>query len=125
MDTQKYLQEVEVLKRFFTLYCHHNHTTVSKATRSISLRNGANEPESIEMTLCSECHGLLRYALDRLHACPHDPKPRCRTCPQRCYDKKEWKQMASLMRYSGMMLGMIKVRRLLTSPLTGVKDTTL
>jgi len=56
---------------------------------------------SFEIQLCNECAKLMHYSLERLMACPHDEKPKCRTCTKPCYAKKEWKMVASVMRYSG------------------------
>ena len=57
-------------------------------------------------------HELINYSFDRLNECPHDIKPRCRTCPSPCYEKQEWKKLSKLMKYSGLQFGLIKIKKL-------------
>jgi len=89
MTEEKLREQIDLLASFSTTYCHSKH----------GFTDG----------LCPECQALYDYALDRLKACPHDPKPRCRHCPAPCYEKKQWKAMATMMRYSGIKLGLLKI----------------
>ncbi len=86
------------LQRFFPLYCDAKHCE--------SVRRHVDG-----MMLCASCETLYMYALTRLSECPLDPKPKCRKCSVRCYDKKAWKAMAAVMRYGGLRLGIIKIRK--------------
>lgn len=107
MTIEKFQSEVQVLERFFTTFCEDNHDGHTRHQYDLQYREGALR---CEPALCDECHKLLAYSFDRLLACPHENKPRCRTCPHPCYEKREWKQLAKLMRYSGLQLGVIKIK---------------
>ncbi len=107
MTSEKFEGEVKTLKKFFELHCKHKHQNRKDHIRILSY----NDKEyQVELNLCDDCKKLIDYSFDRLLDCPHDIKPRCRTCPAPCYDKKEWKSVASLMRYSGMHFGLTKVK---------------
>ena len=105
MTIEKFKSEVETLNKFFTIYCHEKHTGQFKKDYCIKYKN---ETLNFEADLCEECHNLLSYAIERLQECPHDPKPRCRKCPNPCYEKNKYKQMAKMMRFAGMRLGLTK-----------------
>jgi hypothetical protein len=57
---------------------------------------------------------LIDYSIQRLQNCEHDPKPRCRKCPEPCYDKLQWKKVAKVMRYSGIKLGLLNIKNIFT-----------
>lgn len=105
MTTEKFKGEVETLKKFFQIYCSEKHTGQYEKTYNIKYKD---LDLSITANLCDECHSLLDYAIHRLQECPHDPKPRCRKCPNPCYEKDKYKQMAKMMRFAGMKLGLTK-----------------
>jgi predicted amidophosphoribosyltransferase len=107
MELEKFKSEVETLKKFFTTYCYDKHTNQQPFERVLEYKN---EKIKVNLKLCDECSKLLNYSFDRLIECPHEIKPRCRKCPNPCYEKKEWKQVAKLMMYSGMKLGLTKLR---------------
>lgn len=111
MQTQKFITEVNTLKTFYELYCNDKHQ--NQISRHISLQYDL-ENIDFDFHLCDECTSLLEYSIQRLQECPHDPKPRCRKCPNPCYDKPQWKQNAKLMRYSGIKLGLIKLKKIFT-----------
>jgi len=108
MTTEKFTGEVKTLKKFFELHCHDNHTNLKHHCKQLTY-NG--EKIITELELCDDCIELIHYSFDRLEECPHDPKPRCRTCPNPCYEKSEWKKVAKLMRYSGIQLGILKIKK--------------
>ena len=110
MTIEKFKAEAQTLKKFFELHCSHKHKNQTHHCKQL-IYNG--EKVHIELELCSECIELIHYSFDRLVECPHDPKPRCRTCPNPCYSKTEWKKVAKLMRYSGIHLGLLKVKKFL------------
>jgi len=92
----------------FPVYCGDKHRGGYKKSYTVNYRG---ETFTFEITLCEECHNLFAYAVERLTECPHDPKPRCRKCKNPCYEKEKYKQMARLMSYAGMKLGLSKVKR--------------
>ena len=109
MTTEKFISEIETLKKFFQTYCDgkkHNHSLKKKHLEF----NNINY--NYEFNLCNDCFKLLEYSITKLEACPHDIKPRCRTCPNPCYEPKQWKQVAKIMRYSGIKFGLTKIKKL-------------
>jgi predicted amidophosphoribosyltransferase len=108
MTESKLVQEAQTLKRFFEFYCKDNKHPNQELT--ISTCQLGTFSCSLELTLCSECKRTITYALLRLQTCEKHPKPKCRECPTPCYEKDMWKKMAKVMRYSGMRLGLIKVK---------------
>jgi len=107
MTTEKFESEVDTLKKFFTTYCHNKHQNQKKYNRILEYNDKKFE---VNLELCDECGNLLDYAFDRLIECPHEVKPRCRKCPNPCYEKEQWKKTAKLMMYSGMRLGLTRIR---------------
>ncbi|WP_456478987.1 nitrous oxide-stimulated promoter family protein [Nautilia sp.] len=105
MTVDKFKKEVETLDKFFQIYCKEKHKNRLKREYYINYKNSEIK---IEPELCEECHSLLEYAVQRLKECPHDPKPRCRNCENPCYEKNKYKQMAKMMRFAGMRLGLTK-----------------
>ena len=108
MKLEKFQDEVATLKKFFELHCHDNHDNLTHHCKKLVYKE---EKIYIDLELCSDCVNLIHYSFDRLLECPHNPKPRCRTCPHPCYEKNEWKKVAKLMRYSGMQLGLLRVKK--------------
>jgi len=105
MTFEKFKSEVNTLKKFFQIYCSKKHGGQFDKQYDVSYKE---MHLSFSANLCEECHNLLAYAIERLQECPHDPKPRCRTCPNPCYEKDKYKQMAKMMRFAGMKLGLTK-----------------
>ena len=108
MEIEKFTSEAKTLKKFFELHCRDKHTNQTHHCKELSYKD---EKICLDLELCSDCNKLINYSFDRLSDCPHDIKPRCRTCPTPCYDKNEWKQVAKLMKYSGIQLGLSKIKR--------------
>ncbi|RXJ66228.1 hypothetical protein CRV08_13725 [Halarcobacter ebronensis] len=108
MEIEKFKNELKTLKNFMELYCKHKHKNQLLFNKNIPYKQ---ESLSIDLNLCEECHTLINYSIERLQNCPHEIKPKCRKCPNPCYEKKEWKSLAKIMRYSGMKLGFIKIKR--------------
>ena len=108
MDIVKFKSEVETLKKFFEIYCVNKHKNQEKIS---TILNYKNEEVIIELNLCKECNKKINYSFGRLLECPHEEKPRCRTCPSPCYEKKQWKEVAGIMRYSGMSLGLTHINK--------------
>lgn len=105
MELIKFKEEISTLKKFFEIYCKNKHSKQDEKTITLNYKNQDIE---IKLELCEECLKKINYSFDRLLECPHEIKPRCRTCPNPCYEKKQWKETASVMRYSGMTLGLTK-----------------
>lgn len=97
MTPEKFEEDSATLYRFIKTYCDNKHTQSPK----------------LESSLCCECDHVFNYAVQRLKECPHEIKPSCRKCPSPCYEKSMWKKMANIMMYSGMRLGLTKLRKML------------
>lgn len=112
MDIVKFREEVSTLKRFFEVYCKDNHLDALKTTKTLTYKK--NEV-IVELNLCHECLTKIEYSFDRLLKCPHKIKPRCRSCPSPCYEKKQWKETAKIMKYSGVKLGILSLNKKIKS----------
>ncbi len=108
MEIVKFKSEVQTLKKFFELYCKNKHTNQENVTHILRY---INEDIKVELYLCKECFENINYSFNRLLECPHEEKPRCRTCPNPCYEKKQWKEVAKIMRYSGVSLGLTRINK--------------
>lgn len=108
MQEQKFEEELEVLKHFFSLYCHDLHRQHLKLHSWHVMYKATCYDFSLK--LCPTCHENFDYALQRLTACPHEPKPRCRKCTNPCYEKTKYKALAKVMRYSGMKMSYVKMK---------------
>jgi hypothetical protein len=108
MKEEDFKKEVQTLVKMFPVYCRDKHKGQQK--RFYSLKYGTLEI-NFEIELCPQCHELFAYALERLKECPHDPKPRCRKCPDPCYVREKYKQMTRIMSYAGIKLGLSKAAR--------------
>ena len=103
MKTKKLIEDTILLHQFITTYCTHHHKEAPQKEGKLG--------EILSYTLCEECERVLHYAYARLCECPHDPKPSCRKCQNPCYERAMWKKMARIMMYSGMRLGLTKIRK--------------
>ena len=104
MTEEKFQGEIATLKKFFTKFCKDKHQNQNSHIYDLKYKNFSSK---LDICLCKECHELINYSFDRLKECPHEIKPRCRKCPNPCYEKTQWKSLAKLMRYSGIQLGII------------------
>jgi len=109
MTYEKFESEVQTLKKFMEIYCHdkHQNRTMQNGNYKIPYKDSFLK---IDVTLCDECNSILSNTIKHLQECPHEDKPRCRKCPNPCYEKDEWKQIATIMKYSGMKLGLTKIK---------------
>jgi hypothetical protein len=107
MTEEKFKGEIDTLKKFFELYCHDKHQDRIMHEGNYNIPYN-NEYFKLDVTLCDECNSLLAVAIKNLQNCPHEIKPRCRKCPTPCYEKQDWKNVAKIMKYSGMKLGLGK-----------------
>jgi len=110
MTEEKFKSEIDTLNDFFIVYCKDKHPIQNKCTISSTFNN---KTFNIQTEICAQCKELLEHACNNISLCPHEIKPRCRKCPNPCYEKSEWKRIAKIMRYSGIKLGLIKIRDML------------
>lgn len=107
MTQEKFQTELKTLEKFFSIYCQEKHQNQYQHTLTLLYKE---KQTLVTLDLCKECHELIGYSLQKLQECPHEIKPRCRKCPNPCYEKQQWKALAKLMRYSGMQLGILKIK---------------
>ncbi|WP_321470439.1 nitrous oxide-stimulated promoter family protein [Halarcobacter sp.] len=109
MTKEKFNTEIKTLSKFFETYCNCNHNKQFEIKNTIKYKE---KNFNINVNLCDECQTLFYYSINKLKNCPHEEKPRCRKCPNPCYDKKEWKALSKVMRSSGLKLGLIKIKKI-------------
>ena len=101
-DDEKLLaRDLATLVKFIDVYCQAHHqcqTPVSMKSADIAAIAGK------EVSLCPECAKLMKHALVKRSACPWDPKPQCKHCPEHCYAPVYQKMIRDVMRFSGMKL---------------------
>lgn len=120
MTREKFINEVTTLTKFIQTFCDDKHGDLSRQESEILLDfKGENGVTSAKFCLCDECKTTLFYALARLSECPHEIKPRCRKCPNPCYEKEMYKKMAKIMVHSGVKLGLSKLKKSLLGYLKG------
>jgi len=112
MTYEKFENEINTLKKFFEIYCldKHKDRTIHNGIYKIPYRDKVFR---LELNLCDECNNLFANSIKKLQNCPHEEKPRCRKCPTPCYEKSEWKKVAKIMRYSGIKLGLSRIKTIL------------
>ncbi len=110
MTFEKYTTELTTLTRFVEHYCTDHHHDISRKSHNITIKYAGERSEPLEALLCEECAEMVAYAMARLQGCPFDDKPKCRKCPNPCYERPMWKKLAKIMRYSGVRYGLEKVR---------------
>ena len=113
MTSEKFIYEVTTVTKFIQIYCDDKHTDAPKKDGAV-LHNYKDDKGLVQTQfhLCADCERMLRYAYARLGACPHTEKPRCHHCPHPCYEREMWTNMARMMKYSGMKLGLTKIKKL-------------
>jgi len=112
MEIKKFKDEIKTLKKFFEVYCENKHTEQKYITKKFNYRNELLE---IRLHLCADCLTKIEYSFEKLLDCPHEIKPRCRSCSKPCYEKMQWKETAKIMRYSGMKLGLKAINKKIKS----------
>jgi hypothetical protein len=110
MTLEKFQTEVLTLKRFFETYCQSKNKECSPHYIVVEYKN---KHLRYDFMLCDESFELITYAVERLLECPHEDKPKCRNCPNPCYEKARYKEVAKVMKYSGIKLGLSKIRQFL------------
>jgi predicted amidophosphoribosyltransferase len=112
MTTEKFEKDARTVHKFVQLYCDNKHKNEKKCSGKIALNYKTKDLGFIDFNLCQECEKTLKYSHQRLLECPHDEKPSCRKCPNPCYEKPNWKRLAKIMKYSGMQMGLLRIRKL-------------
>lgn len=107
MTEEKFETEINTLKKFFEIYCKDKHH--QSVTKLVEIEY-KYKIFDIQLTLCKECRHKIAYSFKKLQNCPHEEKPRCRKCPNPCYEKSEWKNVAKVMKYSAIKLGLKKIK---------------
>lgn len=107
MTTEKFEIEINTLKTFYELYCKDKHENQEKAQINLEYKSNSF---TLELSLCQDCQKAINYSFTKLQSCPHEIKPRCRKCPNPCYEKNEWKNIAKVMKYSAIKLSLGKIK---------------
>ncbi len=110
MKKEKFVKDAKTVLDFIALYCKDKHDGVKKNDSIVLVYNGETLGE-VSYSLCKECEENFLYSYHRLQECPHEEKPRCRHCKNSCYEKPKWKALAKVMKYSGMKMGLTKVKK--------------
>lgn len=108
MTNEKFESETNTLKKFYEFYCKNNHTNQKHNSIKLTYKD---KIYNIELLLCKECINNINYSFERLQECKHEVKPRCRNCPETCYDKIHWKKTAKVMKYSAIRLGLSSIKQ--------------
>ncbi len=112
MTIEKFESEIEVLQRFCEYYCKEKHTDILKKEIVVKYK----DKEIFQtLNLCETCMDTIFYSYEKLQACPHEVKPRCRKCPKPCYEKQRWKNMVVIMKFSAINLGLSKLKKKVSS----------
>ncbi len=113
LTNEKFIGDTEIVLKFIQLYCDKKHNNIKKSDGLLNLHYKNQDLHvEIKYNLCSTCKEDFLYSYGRLQECPHDEKPSCRKCPAPCYEKSKWKELAKIMKYSGMQFGLLKIRKL-------------
>ena len=107
MTHEKFEIEINTLKKFYELYCKDKHQKQNQEELIIDYKS---EIFHLELCLCENCNDAIKYSFLKLQNCPHETKPRCRKCPNPCYEKNEWKNIAKVMKYSAIKLSLGKIK---------------
>ncbi|MFA7084301.1 MAG: nitrous oxide-stimulated promoter family protein [Arcobacteraceae bacterium] len=108
MTEEKFASEVETLKKFFEIHCEKKHNPRLKYTKVLPYKTLQYD---VELKLCEACYTLINYSFERLNECPHEIKPKCRSCKNPCYEKTKYKEVAKIMKFSGIYLGISKIKK--------------
>ncbi|MBE0491961.1 MAG: nitrous oxide-stimulated promoter family protein [Sulfurospirillum sp.] len=111
MKDEKFIKDTQTVLQFIQTFCDDKHASQHpKESLNISYRE--KNLLHVSFHLCSTCKQTFLYSLERLQSCPHEEKPRCRKCSNPCYERSRWKELAQIMRYSGMKLGLVKLKKI-------------
>ncbi len=111
MREEKFVKDMHTLYKFVGLYCKEKHDC-KKSKKDLILHYRGKSVDKISYELCLECEENFLYSYQRLQECPHEEKSRCRHCKKPCYEKTKWKSLAKIMKYSGIRLGLTKIKKI-------------
>ena len=113
MTKEKFIYDSETVLKFIQYFCDHKHNDEEKIKDLLRLNyNNEDLHQEITYNLCKECEHTLLYSYEKLQDCPFQDKPSCRKCKEPCYERIQWKKSAKIMKYSGMQLGLVKIRKM-------------
>ncbi len=114
MTDEKFIHDSKTVLKFIQVYCDDKHKEEIKSKESKELFYRDKELHvSVDYILCTTCKNTFITSYKNLQSCPHEEKPSCRKCPKPCYERPDWKQVAKIMRYGGIKLGLTKLKKLL------------
>lgn len=96
---KKIAKDIRILGDFTEAYCRAKHGDVLRRHFHSRRYFTSGGPE-----LCDDCTPLLGYAIGKRKACPMDPKPACRKCPDHCYSDDYKEKIQEVMKFSGPYL---------------------
>jgi hypothetical protein len=99
--SNKERHDLKTLAKFATVYCHAHH---KGGQTPFDFQAPGFEGVLRSLELCEDCAKLLRYGFTMRVRCPHDPKPMCKKCPDRCYKPEYRARIREVMKFSGMYL---------------------
>ncbi len=116
LTSEKLIENTKTVLKFTQIYCDDKHIDEKKLPETLNLEFKC-EPLNVALDyhLCSTCKEVFLYSYQKLQECEHEEKPSCRKCPSPCYERPKWKQVTQIMKYSGMKLGLLKIKKLFTS----------
>lgn len=113
MTNEKFIHDTKTVLKFIQIYCEDKHKEDPKKEESTDLiYMNKNLSVKVNYNLCSVCKDTFLLSYKKLQECPHEEKPSCRKCPKPCYERPDWKNVAKIMRYSGMKQGLTKLKKL-------------
>lgn len=112
MTKEKLFSDTQTLHRFIQLHCDIKHHDVPKKKDVLHVCFKEESVCDLTYNVCEECETLFIYGYERLTQCPYESKPSCRKCTNPCYEKPMWKKMSKVMMFSGMQLGLTKIRKM-------------
>ena len=117
MTQDKFKSEVETVYKFTQLYCDNKHKNIKKNNDKLVYSYRDIDLNQINYNLCDDCLKIFLYSYSKLQNCEYEEKPRCRKCETPCYEKSMWKQLATIMKYSGIKFGLIKIKNFFSNKL--------
>ncbi len=113
MTDEKFIHDTKTVLKFIQIYCEDKHKNEQKKQESLNLIYREKELHvNANYNLCITCKDTFLLSYQKLQECPHEEKPSCRKCPKPCYEKPDWKNVAKIMKYSGMKQGLTKLKKL-------------
>ena len=100
---RKLSRDLRLLARFVELHCRDRHCGEPRGEFRLK-RFDVPALCGAPVSLCADCRKLLAHAFVKRAACPLDPKPACKKCPQHCYAPEYRARIRAAMKHSGRKL---------------------